>query len=57
MGFTPVNQMGITRDFNTREIVIKWKDDVLGEQEKRFRFEQKVEALAFAASTFNEVCM
>jgi hypothetical protein len=57
MGFTPVNHMEIDRDFETREIILKWRDDVLGPKEKRFKFEEKVEAMAFATRTFNALCM
>lgn len=57
MGFTPVNQMGLQRDFNRREIIITWRDDVTGDHEKRFPFEQKAEALEFAAREFNQLAM
>lgn len=57
MGWTPVNKMAITRDFKTREIVITWHDEILGDKEKRFTFEQKKEAFEFAAREFNSPAM
>jgi hypothetical protein len=57
MGWTPVNKMSLTRDFKTREIIITWHDDVTGEHEKKFEFNQKKEALQFAAETFNALAM
>lgn len=57
MGWTPVNKLSLTRDFNTREIIVVWTDDVTGEQEKRFKFEEKREALEFAAREFNSLAM
>ena len=57
MGFTPVNKMSLVRDFNTREIIVTWTDDITGEHEKRFAFEQKQEALEFAAKEFNSLAM
>jgi hypothetical protein len=57
MGWTPVNKMTIERDFKTREIIIKWHDDQLGDKEKRFPFEKQTEALCFASTEFKQVCM
>lgn len=57
MGWYPVNQMSLTRDSETREIVVKWTDAMLGEQEKRFTWEQKEEALEFASKEFNQLAM
>ena len=57
MGWTPVNKISLERDFKTREIIIKWHDDMLGDKEKRFPFEQKKEAMEFVAHEFNNLCM
>lgn len=57
MGWTPVNTLQIKRDFKTRQIIITWHDDVLGDKEERFTFEQKKEVIEFVDKTFNELCM
>lgn len=57
MGWTPVNKMVLIRDFETREIVVSWVDDVTGDHEKRFPFDQKKEALEFSANEFNQLAM
>lgn len=57
MGWTPVNKMSLARDFKSREIIVTWHDDVTGEHEQRFSFEQKKEALEFAAVEFNQQAM
>jgi len=57
MGWYPVNSMSLKRDSDTREIIITWHDDVTGDHEKRFTWEQKKEALEFATKEFNSVAM
>ena len=58
MGYFPVNQVIITRVYEPkREIVVIWHDGILGILEKRFTFEQKKEALEFAAKEFNSLAM
>lgn len=57
MGFTPVDEMSLSRDYKTREIIISWTDTITGKHEKRFTFEQKKEALEFAAKEFNQLAM
>jgi hypothetical protein len=57
MGFTPVNTMCLERDFKTREIIVRWTDDITGAHEKRFQFYQNNEALEFAAKEFNSKAM
>lgn len=57
MGFTPVNEMQIKRDLKTRKIIITWHNDIIGKQEKEFSFEEKKEALVFAAKEFNQFCI
>lgn len=49
--------MVLIRDFETREIVVSWVDDVTGDHEKRFPFDQKKEALEFSANEFNQLAM
>ena len=49
--------MAIIRDSNTREIIVNWRDDVTGDHQKRFTWEQKKEALEFAAKEFNSLAM
>lgn len=57
MGWTPVNKLSLFRDFGAREIIISWRDDVTGEHEKRFQFEQQIEALEFVTKEFNQLAM
>lgn len=58
MGWTPVNTVTITREFNpTRQIVVTWIDDITGKQVKHFTFEQSKEAFEFAAKEFSSLAM
>lgn len=57
MGYTPVDQITLIRDYKTREIVVSWVDGITGNHEKRFGFEQNKEALEFAAREFNQLAM
>lgn len=57
MGWTPVNKITIVRDFETREIIVSWHDDQLGDKEQRFKFEEKDKAMEFATKEFNQLCM
>ena len=58
MGWTPVNQITIERIFEpARQIVVSWKDEVLGKQEKRFTFEEADEALKLVAQEFKQLLM
>jgi hypothetical protein len=57
MGWTPVDEMSLRRDYDSREIVISWKDAVCGKLEKRFPFDDKGKALDFAKKEFNQLAM
>lgn len=57
MGFTPVNKIKITRNFDPREIVVTWTDDVTGEHEKKFDVHDDAAAFLFAASEFKQLSM
>jgi hypothetical protein len=57
MGFYPVNRVGVVREYNPREIVVTWHDDVTGDHEKRFSFEEHKEALEFAIRQFEQLAM
>ena len=57
MGFTPTNQITITRNFETRVIIVAWVNDVIGPYEKRFDFQDEAGAFLFAARIFKERAM
>lgn len=57
MGWTPVNEVTVERDFDTRLILVRWKDEMLGHKQETFPFEQEKEAFEFALKTFSERCM
>ena len=57
MGFTPINKVTVVRNFNPREIIVTWIDDVTGEHEKKFDFHDESEAFLFAASKFKQLAM
>ena len=61
MGWFPINSLTLERDFKTREVVVKWKDDMLGDKEKRFpmkdELQDKAEVMEFVTKTFYELAM
>lgn len=57
MGFTTVNTLTVRRDFDTREIVVEWHDDITGDQVKRFPLEKEKEALEFVVDQFQTLAM
>lgn len=57
MGWTPVNNVEFKRDFASREIVVKWMDEVSGQFEMRFGFDKAKEAFDFALEHFTEKAM
>jgi hypothetical protein len=57
VGFTATNKVTIERRFSPREIVVRWIDDVTGEHEKRFDFNDAVGAFMFAAQEFQSLSM
>jgi hypothetical protein len=54
MGWTSTDEINIRRDYDIREIIITWRDKVLGNKEKRFKWSvpdnnQEYEAIWFAS--------
>lgn len=58
MGFHSVNDVQISRDYKTREIIVKWYQEYTREyKEQRFPWDQSDKAFALAASEFNSLSM
>lgn len=39
MGWYSVDEITIKRDYETREIIVSWRDAVTGDEEERFPFD------------------
>jgi hypothetical protein len=57
MGWYPVSEIKIIRNYTPREIIVTWTDAILGAKEKRFAFDQEKEAMEFATKEFNLLAM
>lgn len=57
MGWHPINNISITREYSPRQIVVRWDDAILGKREKVFGFDESEYALAFALSEFASLAM
>lgn len=57
MGWTPVNNISLVRDFVTRKIVVSWHDEMTGDNKEEFEFTAEDLALELIKKLFKERCM
>ena len=57
MGIHHVNKVQIIRNYNPREIIVSWHDDILGFNIQKFTWDQLSQATKFASDKFEELSM